>query len=589
LTPRNLFHDPNCPGFLENLYLGNFRWDKIYPFPQQDPADEKVGDEALERLLRLLTERVDPTEVDVTRRLPDGLVEELGSGGFLRLQAPRELGGLELSCYNVFRIVQLAASRSMPVGLVIAIQNAIGVGALLPALPPGPLRDMVRDRVANGVISGSADTEPSGSANARRDTIAEEVEDGRAFLLTGKKIYIGNGSIAELITVSATVREGDRERARLFFVDTAAPGFRVESRHEFMGLKGFPNASLILDRVRVPREHMFVEADQGVEVRITAELTNLIARGRLYLIVAPALAIAKQCLEWSRQFVNRRAIDGRPLGGYDEIQRIVAASMADVFAIEAIAEWSLLCEDRDVRGVNVRFEQTVAKNIGSDACWRVVDRAMSVLAGEGFETASSKARRGVQPLPLERCFRDARNFRISGAVDFQIDFWCAQLLIFSYYYPERYDEYESGGAEVSCPELSPENQGHLRFSVAETRRFGAACRRLAADQPAKELFEREHLLISLNRIVDEILTMSLVLARAARMAGDGNDEGQKLANIYCVEARDRIAALWLEVERRAEPEYAEVSDGWLAGDGFADLTRGVITDVPQVPADCLEP
>src|SRR5690606_16706160 len=153
--------------------------------------------------------------------------------------------------------------------------------------------------------------------------------------------------------------------------------------------------------------------------------------GRMYLIAAPSLAIGRLCLHWSRDFVNRRYVDGRNLGGYDEIQRMVAASLAEVFAMEAVTAWSLLGEGAP--RLNVKFEQNAAKNIASVTCWRVAERTMSLLAGEGFETAASKARRGAAPLPLERFYRDARNLRISGAVDFQMDNWTARLFIFSYY------------------------------------------------------------------------------------------------------------------------------------------------------------
>ncbi|WP_397563705.1 acyl-CoA dehydrogenase family protein [Spongiactinospora sp. 9N601] len=534
-------------------------------FPQQEPVDRKAGDEVLADLDALLRSRVDPTEVDLTGRLPEGLLDELRTRGFMCLQAPRELGGHGLSCYNTYRVVRLAASWSVPVALVIAIQNAVGVGALLPALPPGPLSDLVRAQVAGGVLSGSADTEPEGAANARRNTSARPTDDGTAYLISGEKIHIGNGPIAEMITISAAVRGEPGEPARLFFTPTGGPGFEVRSEHEFMGVKGFPNAALTFTDLRVPREHMFVEQRQDSTVRITGELTKLVSRGRLYLIVAPSAAIAKLCLEWSRDFISRRKIDGRELGEYDEIQRMMADSLAEVFAIDAISEWSLLCEDQP-REINVRFEQNVAKNIGSVTCWRIIDRTMSLLAGEGYETARSKERRGARPLPLERFFRDARNFRISGGIDFQIDNWTAQLAIFSYYYPEPYAEEPADGPDPECADLNARNQDHLRFAARETRRFGRVCRRLAAARPAAELFQREHLMIALNQIVDEVLTMSLTLARAARWSRDGHEDGQALADIFCTRARHRLAALWHEVEAQdgPEPDYSQVSTAWLS-------------------------
>lgn len=550
----------------------------IADFPEQDPVDRRAGDMALDRLRELLERVVDPERVDAERRIPSGLIDALREGGFLHLQAPSELGGLSLSAYNTFRMVQTASSWSVAVGLILAIQGSVGVGAFLPALPDGPIRERVLEHVAGGVVSGAADTEPSGAANARRTTVAEPTADGTAFLLSGEKIHIGNGPIAELIWVSAMVTEGGREEARLFLVDTCAPGFAVKSQHEFMGVKGFPNGALTLDRVRVPREMMFVEPRRESEVRITGELMKQVILGRMYLIAAPSLAIGRLCLHWSRDFVNRRYIDGRNLGSYDEIQRMVASSLAEVFAMEAVTEWSLLREGAPRS--NVKFEQNAAKNITSVTCWRIAERTMSLLAGEGFETAASKARRGAVPLPLERFYRDARNLRISGAVDFQMDNWTARLFIFSYYYPSpALDPEERPPPE--CRELSPENQEHLRFAAAETRRFGLVCRELAARHAPSALFEREHLLITLCRIVDELSTMSLVLARAAQRSRRGQSDALSLAHVFCVDARRRIADLWTHVDTEVEPDYAVVARAWLEGQRFDDLLSDAIIESPR--------
>ncbi|MFE4539999.1 acyl-CoA dehydrogenase family protein [Streptomyces scopuliridis] len=558
----------------------------ISNFVAQDSADARVGDAAVARLTDILRDRVNPTAVDATRELPEGLLEELRSKGFLNLQDSPDVNGLGLSGYNTFRVVQAAASWSVPVALVLGIQTAVGSGTYLRALPPGDLYSYVEQRLLDGIISGSADTEPTGASNSARQTRAVPTDDGETFLLTGEKIHIGNGPIADVVTVSAMLDEDGRDRPRLFFVETSDPGFSVRSRHEFMGVKGFPNAALVLDGVRVPRERMITEADPDTEVRITAELTMAVVRGRLHLITAPGLAIAKLCLEWSRNFVNRRTVDGRPLGVREEIQHMVASTMADVFAIEALAEWSLLPTDQPELGVNVAFEQNVTKAISAEICWRAADRTMDLLAGEGFETAPSKARRGVPALPLERFYRDARNLRISGGVSFLLHFWAARMSQFSYYGPARAGQSaalaQDAGQQPCTDGLDPVNADHLRFAAAQTRLLGTACERFTAGHSVPGLYEHQHRLIAFSRIADELLTMSVVLAKAARLHREGRTGVQDLAAVHCAGARDRLAGLWRQAEPATPgPDHAAVSDAWLSGDRkYASLLAGVITDVP---------
>jgi hypothetical protein len=281
---------------------------------------------------------------------------------------------------------------------------------------------------------------------------------------------------------------------------------------------------------------------------------------RMYIVSAPALAIAKLCAHWSREFVNRRAIDGLPLGSYDAIQRIVAATLADVFAIESIVEWCLLGESREPPD-DFRLEQSAAKNITSVTCWRVVDRTVSLLAAEGLETARSKAARGAQPLPVERALRDARALRIAGGVDFLLDKFFGETVVLS-----RVREATGLGATdrvASAPAaLSPRNREHLRFVEAEIAAFPAACRRLV------DRGDRTPMLV--NRVANELLTMSVTLARAA----EGRPEVQGLADVYCAAARHRLADWWRQASDHDEPDYGTLAADWLAG-GRAEILEGV--------------
>nr|AKA59502.1 acyl-CoA dehydrogenase [uncultured bacterium NM_1663] len=575
-------------GFLAGLYRGSVDWDLVAPFPSQSSADAEEGDRVREELVDLLRRSVDPTAVDVRRQLPEGLVEELKQKGFFKLQAPADIEGLALSDMNAFRIIQTAASWSVPVALTMAIENTVGLSPFLPALPP-QLREAMRRHVIDGAVSGSADTEPTGAANKRRTTTATPAGDGRGYLLRGEKIHIGNAPLAEVLSVSASLLEGQFEPVRLFFVETDRPGFELRSWHEFMGVKGFPNGSLTLDDVYVERERMLVEESDRVEAmpeldRLTPELNRLLFVGRMHLIAAPSLAIAKLCAEWSRNFCRRRKVDGRSLGEYEWIQRIVAVTLAEVFAIESICRWCLLAGDSRSGGGPRRdatLEQNAAKNITSVTAWRTVDRTMSLLAGEGYETAQSKARRGAPPLPLERHFRDARNFRISGGVDFQLDNWTGSIAILPLYYAG--DDRPPGGGSGYAPlrDLSPRNAEHQSFIDEHVAELSAACRDLVRRYPdPAELYARERFPITVSRLADELLSMSLVLARTSSSAGSSGDHVQGLADIFCSEARRRVRCLWEELHDPSPPSHDGVAGAWLAGDGLDDLLSDAITEIP---------
>ena len=578
---------PARASFLDELYRGRLRWDLMSDFPVQDPADEKAGDAELAEFTAFLRRQVDPTRVDLERRLPDRVLSELRERGYLRLMVDPELGGRGLSAANAFRLVQAAASWSSAVAFTMGIGNGFGSGAYLPLLGEGPLRELIRDRVASGTVSAGADAEPAGTANSLRRTTATLSEDGESYLLNGEKVFIGNGAIAGLMDVTATVEVDGSPQTQAFFVDTATPGFEAYARHDFMGLGGAPNAALRLTDVRVPRSHAF--AGSNTELRRSRELAEIGFLARTLVIGAPALAIARLCLHWSREFVNRRTVDGRPLGSYQEVQRLVGSSLADVYAIESVTRWTLLGAQQS----DTLFEHAALKNIASLTCWRVIDRTMGLLGGEGFETAVSKARRGADPLPVERFFRDARGLRVAGGVDFLLDKFAAQGRLTSCYYTGTGTPDAPATVPALPVGLSTRNREHARFATAQATEFGIFCRELVQRHPdPADLFVQEHLLITLGRIANELLAVSAVLARSAARPADrqevggeevgGEEDAALLADLHCTGARHRLAALWPQLDRRAaEPDWAAASAGWLDGDRWGPLLDGVITTAPD--------
>ncbi|MCZ0990639.1 acyl-CoA dehydrogenase family protein [Streptomyces diastatochromogenes] len=123
---------------LADLLKGHLDWNAWRDFPRPSRAEEELGDRLVAEAEEFFAQRVDPTELDDTRVLPDGLLDELQQRGYLRLVVPPELGGLGLAPYTAFRVIAQACAHSVPVGQIVAIQNGVGAAAMLPALPPAP-------------------------------------------------------------------------------------------------------------------------------------------------------------------------------------------------------------------------------------------------------------------------------------------------------------------------------------------------------------------------------------------------------------------------------------------------------------------
>ena len=555
--------------FLAELMIGRFRWDLLRPFPRQHEADRAIGDKAAHGIAAFVAEHLDPLSIDDDRRLPQRFYDALRASDYLRLQVPEGDGGLGLSDYNAFRVVSAAARVSGAAGFAIGTHNGIGLPALLPVLPVGPLRDLVLGRLADGVISGWADTEPVGAGNDHPTVVAMPAGAG-AYSITGDKVFISNGAVADELVVSAAT-PGDDGAACLFIVDTRSAGFRIASAQDVIGFNGLPLAALRFDRVLVPAERV-LSSPTG-NWRLAPLFEPVSARGRLYLVSGAALAIADTCLEFQRDFLGRRSVNGVPLGRYPAIRELVADSVADVFAMDSVVRWCLLGND-DAANVTVRnLDRRAAKNMTTLTCWRVVDRTMSLLAAEGAETARSKARRGAPALPMERLFRDARVLRITGGVDFAVDIWAAEAMFARSYdpLPAKIAEIESDDLGVDLSDaggLSPRNREHLAATERAVRQFARDCLRLARDHADRdELLAQQRTLGAVGRSVGELFAMAVVLARAASHTGEDHVHVQELADIFCANARRRLAALRPDLDGRDDlGEHRNAVTEWLQSD-----------------------
>lgn len=547
-------------GLIAELAAGRVRWDLVSAFPREDSAGLAAGDAVIERVSAVLDSVLEGRDAEDGREPPREFFEAAHREGLLRLQLDPADGGLGLPDHAAFRVVVAAMERSTALGFSLAAHNGIGLPALLAVVPSGPLRELIVKRLAQGAVSGWADTEPSGAGNTFPATVATPGGDG-GFRLTGEKVFIANGTVADELIVSAAVPrpQGDPD-ACLFLVDTRSEGFHVLSSQEVAGLKGLPLGALRLDGVDVPAERVIV--GPGVHWRDAGNglLEAVSSRGRTYLVSGAALAIARRCVEIQRGFARRRAIDSRPLTQFPVISELTARSLADLYALETVVRWGLLGDS----ALTARHrERAAAKNITTIACWRIVDRTVSLLGAEGVETAVSKQRRAVPGPPVEQLFRDARVLRITGGVDFAVDFWLGEALV------ARVSREASSHTDVDEAEaprdvrLSGPNAEHLDHITAQSRRLARAVGKLAQVGPGEATFDRQPAFAAVGGIAGELLAMTLTLARAADAGSTVGSREQLLADIFCRDARQRLALKWPDAEDgRESPAHRDVSNWW---------------------------
>jgi glutaryl-CoA dehydrogenase len=170
-------------------------------------------------------------------------------------------------------------------------------------------------RMAAGTAIGCFGlTEPDHGSNPAGMT-TRAVRDGDDWVLTGNKMWITNGGIADVATVWANTDDG----VRGFLVPRGTPGFSAPDIHGKLSLRASTTSELVLDDVRLPESARLPEA-----LSLGAPLSCL--NEARFGIIFGALGAARDCLDVTLDYAKTRVQFDRPLAGF----QLTQAKLADM-------------------------------------------------------------------------------------------------------------------------------------------------------------------------------------------------------------------------------------------------------------------
>jgi glutaryl-CoA dehydrogenase len=152
------------------------------------------------------------------------------------------------------------------------------------------------------------------------------IRDGSDWLLSGTKMWITNGGIADVAVVWAATQEGIRG----FLVPRAAKGFSTRNIHKKLSLRASVTSELHLDRVRLPADAM-LPGVSGLKGPLSC-----LSEAR-YGIVWGVTGAARACLESAAEYSRTREQFGRKIGGFQLTQAKLAWMLADLARAQLLA------------------------------------------------------------------------------------------------------------------------------------------------------------------------------------------------------------------------------------------------------------
>ncbi len=144
--------------------------------------------------------------------------------------------------------------------------------------------------------------------------------DGSEWVLNGTKMWITNGTIADMAVVWARTDTGE---IRGFIVEKGAKGFSAPEIHKKISLRASVTSELVLEDVRVPAEAMFPEVST-----LRGPLSCL--NEARYGIVWGAVGAARACFEAALDYARERIVFGKPISAYQLTQQKLAEMALEV-------------------------------------------------------------------------------------------------------------------------------------------------------------------------------------------------------------------------------------------------------------------
>ncbi len=323
-------------------------------------------------------------------RYPTEIVEGMKAMGLFGITVPRRYGGLAIDMVSLTLVFEEISRGWM------GVAGILGSHSLSCWMIDRYGTDEQRERYLPAFASGArrtgiALTEPhAGSDLQGIRTTARR--DGDAYVVDGRKLWIGNARHADPLPVLVKTDPDARPRHRgmsVLLVPAGTPGFEIVRDVGKLGYNGLESCELAFHGARVPADHL-LGAQEGSGLR---HVLSALEVGRLN-VAARGVGIAQEALDLAVAYAGRREAFDRPIAEFEGVQIKLADMATKVRAARLLTWWAAAAVDA---GRRADAETGMAKLFASETALECALASMRVHGGIGYST----------DLDVERLYRDA--------------------------------------------------------------------------------------------------------------------------------------------------------------------------------------
>ncbi len=328
-------------------------------------------------------------EADQKGEWPEGLTRKLGEMGLLGIVIPPEYNGSGYSNVDYVLILEEISKVDPSAGLVVAAHNSLCCNHLHLFGNEEQKRKYLPRLVSGETLGAWALTEAeAGSDAAAIKTRA--VKKGDRWILNGSKMFITNGSLAQIAVVMAvTDPTKGRNGISAFILEKGMKGFRAGKKEDKLGIRAADTAELIFEEVEVPEENLVGQEGAGYRAAMA------VLDGGRVSIAAFSLGIAAGALEASLAYAKQRIQFDQPIINFQAIQWMLADGFTELEAARLLTWRAAYLEDQ---GQKIPKESAMAKLFASELAVRASSTAVQIFGGYGF----------TKDYPVEKFYRDSK-------------------------------------------------------------------------------------------------------------------------------------------------------------------------------------
>jgi len=486
------------------------------------------------------------------------LVKKGGDLGLLGATIPEEYGGLGLDQTTGVVIAEYIG-RAGGFGTTFGAQTSIG---LLPILYFGSeeLKKTWIPKIVSGeVITAYCLTESSSGSDAQgAKTTAKLSGDGATYTLNGEKMFISNGSFADVYIVFAKV-DGEKEKFSAFVVERSE-NCRPGSEEHKMGIKSSSTTPLILSDCKIPATNLIGNVGDGAKIAF-----NILNVGR-FKLGASVTGGAKLALHEAIRYANERHQFNKPISSFGAIKHKLAEMAIRTWVAESITYRTVGMIDAligdgadNAKKLQSIEEYAVESSINKVACSEaldyVVDEMVQIYGGYGYSA----------DYPAEKAYRDSRINRIFEGTN-EINRMLIPGQLMKRAMKGKLQLLQAGKAlqdELLNPPMMSFDEDTSVLS-AETKlaqnakKIALMVLGTAAQKYMMALAEQQEVLLNCADIIMEAYQMESAIVRAKKIASKNGEEAAgryiDMAAVYCNDAIQRVDA-------KAKNTLAAIAEG----------------------------